>query len=207
MTLFIAWIWGYLVPWVSGFLIFGIALMMADMYLVKNETRRWFPAYRKWYNRSRKPEDHLPLGTMGWFYGQTLPRWHNRALFISLVHSVIAVAFLGANALFEFIAFLVEAWAVLPGLWLGKYAFNLLWKQDEYIKKVEEIREKVTATNIAGIGASIAETVSKTVARAAAAAAPETHEPATPVPPKAVPKSEDMSAASILQRKQEGRKV
>ena len=206
MTVFIAWIWGYLVPWVSGFLIFGIALMMIDMYLVKNETRRWFPAYRKWYNRSRKPEDHMPTGTMGWFYRQPLSRWHNRALVISLVHSVAAVFFLGANALFEFFAFLVEAWAVLPGLWIGQYAFNLLWKQDEYIKKAEEIREKVTASNLAGIGASIAETVTKTVTRAAASAT-GSHESAAPVPPNAAPKSEDMSAAAILQRHKEGRQV
>lgn len=203
----IMWVSGYLLPWISGFLIFGILLMMGDMYLVKNETKPWVPSYRKWYNRSRKPEDHLPEGTMGWFYGQTLSRWHNRALVISGFQSLFSVYY-GANALFEFIAFLVEAWAVLPGLWLGRYAFNLLWKQDEYIKKADEFRERVSASGITGIGASIgstvADAVAKTVARVTPAAA---HEPAESTPAKPVPKSEDMSAASILQRHKEGRQV
>lgn len=206
MTTMIVWFWGYLVPWVSGFFIFGIFLMMADMYLVKVEDKPWMPSYRKWYNRSRQPAD-LPKGTMGWFYGHPWTRWHHRALLISGIQSFVSIIG-GANAAFEFVAFLVEGWVIIPGLWIGKYAFNLLWKQEEYLKRADEIREKVVNSSVAGIGSAIGETIAKSVTQAASHISSSTATtPATPAPPKVVPKSEGMSAAEILRRHEEGRKI
>ncbi len=207
MTALSAWTVGYLVPWVSGFLVFGILIMMVDMFLVKYEDRPWVPSYRKWYNRSRPKDEQLPKGSMGWLYNQPLSRQHHRALILSGIQSMVSL-YGGANALLEFIAFLVEAWAVLPGLWLGRYGFTLLSKQDEYIKSAEVFRDKVSTAGIAGIGSSIGNTIVNTIARTTSAAKPDSPDvQLPPAPAKPVPRSESMSAAEILRRHDEGRKV
>ncbi len=207
MTTMIVWFWGYLVPWISGFFIFGIFLMMADMYLVKIEDKKWIPSYRKWYNRTRPPEDALPNGVMGWLYGHPWTRWHHRALLISGIQSFVSIIG-GANAAFEFVAFLVEGWVIIPGLWIGKYAFNLLWKQEEYLQRADEIRDKVINSGVAGISSAIGSAISKSVSQAAShMTSSATTTPATPAEPKVVPKSEGMSAAEILRRRDEGRKI
>jgi hypothetical protein len=144
------WVTGYLFPWICGFLVFGIIVQVIDLYMVKYETARLVPSYRKWYNRSRPPEDHLPEGTMGWFYNQPFPRRHNRALVISGIQSLVSVYY-GANALAEFAAFLVEGWTLLPGLWLGTFAFSLLTRQDEFIQRAEGVRKQMVGRTLSGI--------------------------------------------------------
>jgi hypothetical protein len=152
---------------------------------------------------------------MGWFYNQPLRRRHNRAMLVSGAQSLGAVAF-GSNALLEFVAFLAETWVTLPGLWLGLFAFNYLWKQDEYIERADQIRTRMMGMSWQALVAKVSALFARrTIASMTpmnaptSPSAPATSQPAPaqPATPVARPKDGGMSAADIIARHKDGRAI
>jgi hypothetical protein len=132
-----SWLTGYLVPWLATFVLLGIVLQVADRYF-------GVPLYRWYFNRASAEGKMPQTMEMGFFHNQPLPRQHKRALIISTVQSLVTVfvAKFGFGELVtEIFVLVLEAWFLLPGLWLGNKLYHLLRRQDEIFETIENRQE------------------------------------------------------------------
>lgn len=115
MTGFISYIADLLVYFAFA----GISLHLADRYV-------GVPMYRWWYANSRD----TPLQKeMGFLYGHERSRLHRTVLLISGVQSLTFLYKGKVDLLTEIPAFLLEAWFMMFGFWLGQYVYA--WMRGE----------------------------------------------------------------------------